>query len=97
MGFFSSEKLNTAEIPVAMEMRIDDVEVLLRIAESDESADTVITNFLKQVRTLKAEAETAGGMRPEDWTIVQQDAQLASESMKALGYDVDPALFDSLD
>lgn len=97
MGFFSREKQNSAEVPIELEMHIDDVEVLLRIAEKDEAVEAVITNYQTHVRALKEQSEIGGGMRPEDWNIVRQDAERASESMKVLGYDADPSLFESLD
>ncbi len=78
-------------------MRLDDVESLLRIAEKDEAVEAVITNYQTQVRLLKEQSQMGGGMRPEDWNIITQDAQRASETMKALGYDVDSSLFETLD
>lgn len=97
MGFFSREKPNTSEVSVEFEMRLDDVESLLRIAEKDEAVEAVITNYQTQVRLLKEQSQMGGGMRPEDWNIITQDAQRASETMKALGYDVDSSLFETLD
>jgi hypothetical protein len=97
MGFFSREKPETAEIAIGFEMQLEDVDSLLRIAEKDEAVNAVILNYQTQVRILKEQSQMGGGMRPEDWRIVAQDATRASESMKALGYDIDPILFETLD
>ena len=98
MGFFNcSPETSRDDVPVSIEIELVDIDNLLRMAEQDQRVETILENFRTQVQSLQQQASGAGGMRPEDWNIVKQDALRASTALKEFGYVVESSLIENLD